>query len=247
MFRTLGTKILDGAPNYFVIENIGQVSSINHFENLLQEMSEYVTKKGIPSVTVVLNEKEALNKNYIDLLGDYDFWQHETQYFYKRDLNSLKESIQVRSIEIKSIENTTTDLFKKIWQEVMTESLNVPSTLSIEKEFEGMKSELGNDYTKSCLVAYYDNNPIGITMPHIEQGTFNEGRLFYFGLVPKYRGKKWGTTLHELSLQFLKSMGATYYIGATGHRNIPMQRIFEANGCRMFEKKIIYRLKRQST
>ncbi len=56
-----------------------------------------------------------------------------------------------------------------------------------------------------------------------------------------------GMALHKLSLQFLKSIGATYYIGATGYRNIPMQRIFQLNGCIMFEKKVIFRLNRHST
>lgn len=58
--------------------------------------------------------------------------------------------------------------------------LNAPSTLSIEKEFEGMKSELGSDYIKSCLIAYYDKNPIWITMPHIEPGSIDEGVSILF-------------------------------------------------------------------
>lgn len=55
MLKTVGVKILDGTPNYFVIEDIGQVSSTRHFEKLLQEAMEYVTEKGIQSVSIVLN------------------------------------------------------------------------------------------------------------------------------------------------------------------------------------------------
>ena len=43
----------------------------------------------------------------------------------------------------------------------------------------------------------------------------------------------------------LKKMGATYYIGATGQNNIPMQQIFQANGCQIIEKKYTYRLNEQ--
>ncbi|WP_221567798.1 GNAT family N-acetyltransferase [Alkalihalobacillus sp. TS-13] len=247
MFRGLGTKILDGSPNYFVVEDIGQVSSTSQFEKFLQDIYEFVQMKDIQSVTIVLNEKEASNNDYLHLLGDYDFSKHDTQYFYKRDLNSLEVSEQVTSIELKSIEQTSDNLFKKVWKEVVTWSLNAPSSLSIEKEFEGMKTELGSNYIKNCLIAYHDKDPIGITIPHIEPGTVDEGRLFYFGLIPAYRGNKLGMTLHKLSLQFLKCIGATYYIGATGHKNIPMERIFQINGCRMFEKKVIYRLKRHPT
>lgn len=204
MLNTLGVKILDGTPNYFVIEDIGQVSSIRDFDKLLQETMEYVTDKGIQSVSIVLNEKEAANTDYLDLLGTLDFWQQETQYFYKRELTSFKEYRGEESIVIKSIEQITADLFIEIWKETMIGSLNASSTLSIEKEFMGMKSELGLDYEKSCLMAFFEKKPIGITMPHIEPGTFDEGRLFYFGLLPEYRGKGWGSSLHKLSLHLLK-------------------------------------------
>lgn len=240
--NTLGVKILDGTPNYFVIEDIGQLSSIRDFDKLLQEMMEYVIEKGIQSVSIVLNEKEAANTDYLDLLGTFDFWQQETQYFYKRELTSFNEYRGGESIEIKSFEQITADLFIEAWQKTRKGTLNASSTLSVEKEFIGMKSELGLDYAKSCLTAFIDNKLIGITMPHIERGTVDEGRLFYFGLLPEYRGKGWGSTLHKLSL--LKKMGAAYYIGATGYKNIPMQRIFQANGCQIFEKKFTFRLNR---
>jgi Acetyltransferase (GNAT) family len=244
MLKTVGVKILDGTPNYFVIEDIGQVSSTRHFEKLLQEAMEYVTEKGIQSVSIVLNEKEVENTDYLDILEAFDFGQQETQYFYKRDLSSFKEPREIESFEIKSIEQITADLFIEVWQESMKGSLNVSSTLSVEKEFMGMKSELGSDYAKSCLIAFYEKKPIGITMPHIEPGTVDEGRLFYFGLLPGYRRNGWGSTLHKQSLHILKNMGAAYYIGATGHKNIPMQHIFQAKGCQMFEQKFTYRLKR---
>jgi GNAT superfamily N-acetyltransferase len=246
MFTTQGAKFLDGTPNYFVTEDIGQVSSTRHFEKILYEMTKYVKEKGIQSVSIVLNEKEDLNSEYLDLLREFGFQKEEQQYFYKRDLSSLEVQGQKESIEIKSMGQTSTDLFKKVWQEATIGSLNDTSARSIEKEFEGMKSELGPDYTKSCLIAFYGKNPIGVTMPHIEPGTTNEGRLFYFGLVPKYRNKGWGAALHKLSIYLLKEMGATYYIGATGHKNLPMQRLFQVNSCQMFERKVTYRLKEHS-
>ncbi|WP_261134416.1 hypothetical protein [Bacillus sp. Marseille-Q3570] len=192
MFKGTGAKILDGSPNYFVIEDIGQVSTINQFEKLLHDLYGYVQMKDIQSVKIVLNEREASNNEYLNLMDDYNFLKHDTQCFYKRDLNSVDASELVPSIDFKSIEQASDDLFKNVWQKVVTESLNAPPSLSIEKEFEGMKTELGPNYIKNCLIAYHEKVPIGITIPHIEPGTIDEGRLFYFGLVPEYRGKKWG-------------------------------------------------------
>lgn len=246
MFTTHEAKILDGTPNYFVIEDIGQVHTVKHFEKILYEVKEYVKEKGIQSVSIVLNEREALHTQYPSVLEAFGYQKQETQYFYKRNLSSLKEHQQKESIEIKSLEQTTSDGFKRIWKESSVGSLNAPNAslaLSIEKEFEGMKSELGPDYKNSCMSAFYDKNPIGVTMPHIEPGTINEGRLFYFGIVPSYRKKGWGPVLHKLSLHLLKKMGATYYIGATGHKNILMQRIFQVNGCQMFDRRYTYRLR----
>lgn len=245
MFATHNAKILNGTPNYLVIEDIGAVYATNHFENILKEVKKYVKEKDIQSVSIVLNEEEASHTEYRDILYAFGYQKKEVQYFYKRDLSTLKEIEHEESIEIKSIEQTTTAKFKAIWKEASFGSLNAPnasSALSIEKEFEGMKSELGPDYIKSCLIAFNGENPIGVTMPQIEPGTINEGRLFYFGIVPGYRNKGWGAYLHKLSLQLLKNMGATYYIGATGHKNIPMQRIFQVNDCQLFEKRYTYRL-----
>ncbi|ALX48285.1 GNAT family N-acetyltransferase [Lentibacillus amyloliquefaciens] len=243
MFTIPDVKFLDGTPNYFVVENIGQVSSESYFEKLLYEMMEYVTKENIHSVTIVLENNEASNANYLDLLERYGFVQHDIQYFYKRDLTSLEELYEKEAIGLKQIDKATTKLFKEVWQRVASESLNASSSLSIEKEFEGMKSELGSEYIQSCFIAYDDKTPIGITMPHIEPGTVDEGRLFYFGVVPEYHKKSLGTKLHKLSLHMLKEIGANYYVGATGHKNTPMQRIFQVNGCRMIDKKITYKLK----
>lgn len=246
MFTTKGAKILDGTPNYLVIEEVGEIDSLKHFEEVLYEMKGYIGEKEIQSVSIVLNEKEAGYTQYTSLLEEFSFQKQEIQYFYKRELTSLEILEMKASLEIKSLEETTSDVFIKAWTEASAGSLNAStpfSSLSVEKEFEGMKSELGSDYKKNCLVIFYENRPIGVTIPQIEQGTINEGRLFYFGIIPSFRNKGWGVYLHKLSLHLLQKMGATYYIGATGQNNIPMQRIFQANDCELIERKFIYRLK----
>lgn len=243
VFETWGVKVLDGTPNYFAIEDIGRVSTSNDFKKLLEEMMNYVSNAGIQSVSIILGKEEASNPGYIRFLEEAHFKKHGIQYFFRRDLISLKSLDE--PFAIKSIGETGKDLFVKVWEASTAESLNAVSLLSIEKQFKGMKSELGTDYRKSCLVAYKNENPIGVTMPHIEPGTIDEGRLFYFGLIPAFRGKGLATSFHRLSLQYLRKLGARHYIGATGHKNLPMQRVFQKNGCRPFETKVTYRLNRK--
>ena len=46
-----------------------------------------------------------------------------------------------------------------------------------------------------------------MSIPHIETGTESEGRLFYFGVMPYYRGKGIASRLHLQSLHMLKEIG----------------------------------------
>ncbi|MBS4174712.1 GNAT family N-acetyltransferase [Bacillus sp. FJAT-49736] len=102
----------------------------------------------------------------------------------------------------------------------------------MEQHFDSIKSELGRKkWRNSCRVFIKEEEPIAVTIPHIEPGTEDEGRLFYFGIVPKERGKGLSSILHNQSLSFLKEMGATYYIGSTQTTNIRMQNVFKKNGC----------------
>ncbi|MFG6496491.1 GNAT family N-acetyltransferase [Fictibacillus sp. UD] len=79
--------------------------------------------------------------------------------------------------------------------------------------------------------------PVAVCIPHIEPGTRNEGRLFYFGVLPEERGKGYAGKLHKRSLYLLKEMGASYYVGSTHESNIAMQRVFEKSGCEVRGRK----------
>lgn len=246
IFTTREAKILDGTPHYLVIEEIGEIDSAKHFEEVLSELMKYIREKEIQSVSVVLNEQEVEYTPYAELLGQFSFERQETQFFYRRDLSKFKDIEMKSAFAVKSLKEIDSDIFLKTWAEASSGSLNAStpfSTLSMQKEFEGLQTELGPDYEKTCLVIFYRNQAVGVTMPQIEEGTIDEGRLFYFGIIPAFRNRGWGKYLHKLSLHFLKQMGAAYYIGATGQNNIPMQRIFETNACELMERKFIYRWK----
>ncbi|WP_423808617.1 hypothetical protein [Pontibacillus yanchengensis] len=79
-------------------------------------------------------------------------------------------------------------------------------------------------------------------MPHIEPGTKNEGRLFYFGLIPSERGKGKSRKLHQRALGILQQdFQARYYIGATSVHNKPMVNTFISNGCEIMESYKVYK------
>ena len=123
---------------------------------------------------------------------------------------------------------------------------NKNNIFTTEQAMASFENELGPDWRKHCYLFRKEEELIGLSIPHIEQGTIVEGRLFYFGVVPERRGQGYGGMLQQLSLELLKSFGATTYVGSTDEDNRHMIRIFEQNGCHQRVEKGIYRIDRES-
>jgi len=171
MFTTRGAKILDGTPNYLVMEEIGEIESAKHFEEMLSEMKKHVVEKDIQSVLIILNEQQAEYIPYRELLEKFSFQIQDTQLFYRRQLSALEDMEIKAPLSVKSLEEITDAVFLKTWMDASAGSLNASApfnSLSAQKEFEGMQSELGAGYQKSCLVIFYGDQAIGVTMPQIE-------------------------------------------------------------------------------
>ena len=58
------------------------------------------------------------------------------------------------------------------------------------------------------------------------------GSLAFVGPVPEARGRGWGRALHAAALARLARTGAAEYVDFTDEQNVPMRRVFAANGCR---------------
>ncbi len=143
-------------------------------------------------------------------------------------LSSMKNLYTWKSLDSGAFSNQT---FMNIWKQSKSGSDNAATTLTIEQLFHSIQSELGETWEKSCYIVYEGSIPVAISIPHIEPGTTEEGRLFYFGLVPEERGKGKSERIHLESLNILKKMGATYYIGSTHLNNKKMQKVFIHNEC----------------
>ena len=233
-------KVLRGSPYYLSIEDFpvdfteGQIiAAIN--EGLYRARNE-----GIASYTITLKSSQILDSLHECVLG-LGLMCSNTRYYYRLDLNSVLD-LNPTSITLKNLTEIDEALFMTIWEEAKRGSLNSGETTSVEKTFIGLQEELGSHYLEYCNVGFIDNNPIGITIPHLEPGTEAEGRLFYFGLRPEWRGQQLGTLFHRESLLYLKKLGMSYYIGATDDKNVPMQRIFIHNGCQKFDERVTYRI-----
>lgn len=131
--------------------------------------------------------------------------------------------------------------FAEMLERAMSGSLNPPSN-NARRQLQSAETELGKGYEKSCITVFEGGHPIGIIMPHIEPDTVAEGRLFYFGLFPEYRGEGKGVALHQLALHLLReNFRAKVYIGNTSAKNIPMIHTFIQNGCHLISRKQVFK------
>lgn len=100
------------------------------------------------------------------------------------------------------------------------------------KFLDTMKIELPSQVDTMYTVYMLNNEPVGVVFPHIEPDTAQEGRLFWIGIHPLYKGKGLGRGLHTIGLYRLQhDFQAKSYLGATQIENAPMRKIMGDNGC----------------
>lgn len=181
-------------------------------------------------ILFVLDEKGPHYSEYVAQLEYEGFTRNKRRVMVHKDLSDLGDV--TAPFMIKRMPEPS---FRELCERTMSQSPY--ALLSVSDWLDQMKGELGSNYTNSLLGVFENGTAIGITMPHIEPGTFDEGRLFYFGLVPEERGKGKSAAIHLQSLFLLKrNFGASTYIGATDRSNRPMLRVFEKNDCRLLRR-----------
>ena len=217
-----------------------------------QVKKERITELDYTRVLACLLEEWRQERiGYLSLLMDemYEGWLFEQGF---RKISAIVEYTRLldetfapeRAVTVETLaESQMNDVsFADFYDSCRSGTANKNNLFTIEQVLESFENELGTEWRTHCYLFRKYEEPIGLSVPHIEQGTLDEGRLFYFGVAPKQRGQGYGAVLHRLSLGLLKSMGARTYVGSTDENNRHMMRIFEKNGCRLRDKKGIYQI-----
>ncbi|MBA2175074.1 GNAT family N-acetyltransferase [Halobacillus locisalis] len=229
-------KFVEG-EKFITIEETGGLTEDEMLE-LIRQLNEDERMNEVPHLSLLLADhfSEAVE----DRLGDEGFVLHDELMFVERDLVNMNSVPQTYSI--RSLRDGSAHEFKQVWERCMQGSLNAVSYLNMDKQMRSVEKELGPTYVDTCNIAYEGDQAIGVIMPHIEPGTKQEGRIFYFGLVPEARGQKKSLPLYQQGLVLLKDhFGATYSVGATSVHNKPMQRVFEHAGCKLTSRIKLYK------
>ncbi|WP_409253275.1 GNAT family N-acetyltransferase [Bacillus sp. SCS-153A] len=206
-------------------------------------MDEGITKKDIEIL------KESFKRNpenkkvtLVVPAGSIDF----SNSVVLQDLELRK--IKTREVYYRNIMNVTEDSHSSlefIAEPTLQESLRCLSLiLGNSDEASGLLDALYAEVKPDNFRIYIvrkTGEDAGFFIPHIEPYTESEGRIFYFGITPEYRGLGLGSIIHKFALTSLRQeLKADSYIGSTDSDNLPMKRVFEKNGCRKVETIEIY-------
>lgn len=232
-------SVLNGMPSYLGIEQ-KQTVEPEIFSQLVAELLSIGKANKLSRVSVHLQIGTDVYEKLASMLKYYGFEMFTSSVEYYKNLSDVQEEDTYFSYHTIGNSNLTEQEFKELWKRVMHGSANRASTLSIDEQLQSLKHELGLGWERNCGVFYLEQLPVAVCIPHIEPGTKDEGRLFYFGVLPEVRGKGYAGILHKCSLKLLKDMGASYYVGSTHETNTSMQRIFEKSGCKERGRKASY-------
>ncbi|MCZ8534883.1 GNAT family N-acetyltransferase [Psychrobacillus psychrodurans] len=225
-------KVLDGMPQYIGIEERERaVFDHNNWKEKINTLNEFAIQNKLSRISALINRT---SEHYLPLsqtLINLGFEKYASKVEVFSDLNDINNNKKGYDWQSLSDYNISEDEFKKIWEKCMYASENSPTSLTMDEHLNSVKNEIGENWSKSCNVIYLEDNLVGISIPHIERGTVDEGRIFYFGILPEERGKGHSISIHYQSMNLLKEMGATYYIGITHETNKKMQKVFLKNGC----------------
>ena len=236
--RKAGVKLLDGRPHYMIIEGIEKFKKADLIETLLDRLDSALNYNEVSKVLITLDRFFTIGSRLLE--NNFYTLQSETIEYHKEFQLEIKCADYNSSITYEQIGEERIEAFLSIWELCSKGTLNLPSTNSTQIQYEAMKQEIGEQYRTSCYIVRFDEEPFGMVIPIIEPGTNEEGRLFYIGILPEWRGKGLGTHLHQLGLALLQEKGATYYIGSTAIENKPMQQIFRNNNCKPIFQAVTY-------
>ena len=241
-------------------------SNLNLF-NIIKNKQQYwlvdqIKKDDIPKeayiqqLTQILEEWDDLEIGYLSLLMDEHFesWLLQKKFCkissiveYTRklaDLPQIDDQIVWHSLSEGLLDEVE---YGKLYDLCRWGSANKNIKQPIDQVMHSLKNELGPEWRQHCYYFTKDEALIGISIPHIEMGTEDEGRLFYFGVVPDFRGQGLGINIHKISLVLIKNFLANIYVGSTDINNSYMIKIFEKNGCELRDRKGIYKIVKEKS
>ncbi|SET18051.1 hypothetical protein SAMN05421676_103145 [Salinibacillus kushneri] len=235
-------NIITNQKEYWLVdqikkENVGSNDYQKQFSSILNDWIE--ERIGYLSLLMDENQEEWLMSKGFEKISSI--------VEYIRSLDSLPDIDEEMDYHSLSEGSMSDQEFRLLYDRCRTGTLNKNKQQSMDKVMHAIETELGPNWRKHCYYFTKSDSLLGICIPHIEMGTNDEGRLFYFGVTPEFRGQGTGVNIHKIALHLLKNhFSAKNYVGSTDTSNQPMIKIFEQNGCQLRDRKGIYRIEKEN-
>ncbi|MCB9232004.1 MAG: GNAT family N-acetyltransferase [Bacteroidia bacterium] len=173
----------------------------------------------------------------LELMKESDFHFQGIKYLFKSDLLALADPLH--DFKLKPASEMILADFQSLYFACQQGDPMVNLTSLTPAEFyENEKTEIGELWDEDLLHAVIiENHLIGVLNLRKDlnhQSKIYSGSINYIGILPPFRGKGLGKSLHLLGLHQLKQLGCESYVGSTDSRNEPMLKIFAQNGCQLF-------------
>ena len=85
-----------------------------------------------------------------------------------------------------------------------------------------------------CIaIGFADNKACALVVAQINQES-GWSRLTYMGVITEYRGRGLGKWVHRHGFSMMRNQGGKLYHGGTHTDNLPMKKLFETHGCKVF-------------
>ncbi|WP_051348614.1 GNAT family N-acetyltransferase [Peribacillus kribbensis] len=224
-------RVLDGSPVYIQLEEKNNLTiREEEIEKAVTQAASLIDLNIDRVGAFILQSTSHYSRMKTELIRlGFEFYTARVE--VHRGLEDVREMQGEAEWRTMGEKGLSPEFFKEIWRQCMIGSANKASSMTMDQHLASVQRELGEGWEASCKAAFLKENPIALAIPHIEPGRKNEGRLFYFGLMPAHRGRGLSKMLHYQTLWMLKGMGAEYYIGSTHTTNMAMQRVFTLNSC----------------
>ena len=230
-------NLIKKEQEYWLVDQIkvSQIPNIDYLVAFDQLLTEWKEQK-VAYLSLLMDEENE------DWLLKRRFKKVSSIVEYTKILEGPFKNMSAFQVEALSDSQVTDSDFAVLYDACRSGSANKNNLFTISQIMESLELELGDNWRDQCFIFSQQGLNYGISIPHIEQGTTDEGRMFYFGVVPEQREKGYGKIFHAISLELLKTLGAKIYVGSTDTENVSMRKIFEANGCILRDIKGIYRI-----
>lgn len=221
-------RVIPANPYYVLVEDY--VSEVLDIDTLIKDINNIISYCEHEEVKLCLFNIKKENPNYKfinEILLGLNFTIKKGEYIIvKGPVDKVTDP--VTKLSFLCVKDAGKEVFLDTWSKCIIGTKEEKSRFTMEEQFEAMVEEIGNQYLETFHIVYEEDYPIGIVTPMIEANTDNkEGRIFYTGLIPSARGKKYGSIIFQKTLFLLKNLGAEYVIDGTEGDNKALLRIFD--------------------